>query len=115
MKHGSNSRGRTALITSRRNLLGLAVAASTGLLIGASARAGTTAGACADPASLPYTQKSRRRAVGYVDKAAGPARRCSLCAFFTAGEGSCGTCQMLSGGPVDAGGVCNSFAPKGGQ
>lgn len=77
--------------------------------------AGAPAGpaACADPAALPLSQRSRRRSLGYVEPAPDAARRCGGCAFFTAGEGGCGSCQMLTGGPVSASGTCNSFAPKG--
>ena len=67
---------------------------------------------CFDPAALPLSQKNRRRGLGYVDVSTDPKRRCGACAFFTAAQTGCGTCQMLSGGPVSAGSVCNSFAPK---
>lgn len=100
---------------SRRELFGqvlaIATVAAAGML-GAEAAAQNASALCYDPAKLPFTQKSRRRALGYVDTSKEPARRCGLCAFFTAAGPGCGTCQMLSGGPVDAVGVCNSFAAK---
>lgn len=103
------------MTVSRRQLvgrtLGLATFAALGLGAGASAQ--DSAATCYDPAKLPFTQKSRRRALGYVDASKDPARRCGGCAFFTGTAAGCGTCQMLSAGPVDAGGVCNSFAAKG--
>lgn len=68
--------------------------------------------ACYDPASLPLSQKNRRRSLGYTDASTDPKKSCSVCAFFTIGEGSCGNCQLLSAGPVSANGVCNSFALK---
>ena len=68
--------------------------------------------ACYDPAALPLSQKNRRRSLGYTDASPDPKKRCGGCAFFTTAEGSCGTCQLLTGGPVNAGAVCNSFAPK---
>lgn len=68
--------------------------------------------ACFDPAALPLSQKSRRRSLNYVDPSPDPARKCGGCSFFTATEGQCGTCQMLTGGPVTASAVCTSFAPK---
>ncbi|MET0588651.1 MAG: high-potential iron-sulfur protein [Novosphingobium sp.] len=68
--------------------------------------------ACYDPAALPLSQKNRRRSLGYIDASADPKKHCGVCAFFAAGQGSCGTCQLLTGGPVNSGGVCNSFAPK---
>lgn len=68
--------------------------------------------ACYDPATLPLSQKNRRRSLGYVESSNDPAKHCSACAFFTAGEGGCGTCGLLNG-PVNAGAVCSSFAPRG--
>jgi len=68
--------------------------------------------ACYDPASLPLSQKSRRRSLAYTDISGEPGKRCALCAFFTEAEGNCGSCQMLSGGTVSAGGICSSFAAK---
>lgn len=72
------------------------------------------ANACVDPDSLPLSQKNRRRAIGYVDPSTDAKKKCSLCSFFTAGQAGCGTCMMLSGGPVSADAVCNSFALKAG-
>ncbi|WP_395395547.1 high-potential iron-sulfur protein [Novosphingobium sp. BL-8A] len=94
-----------------RQATGITVAASAGLF---AARLGAQSNgpACYDPAALPFTQKSRRRALGYVDASPDATRHCSLCAFFTAAAAGCGTCQMLTGGPVNAGALCNSFAPK---
>ncbi|KPH63648.1 high-potential iron-sulfur protein [Novosphingobium sp. ST904] len=101
---------------SRREFLGRALTfaslAAAGLVASGGALAQPPAGSCYDPAALPFSQKSRRRALGYLDASADPARRCGSCAFFTAAAPGCGTCQMLSGGPVNAGAVCNSFAPK---
>jgi len=98
----------------RRTFLSLAGLVPLALLAGNPARA-AEAGACpADPASLPATQKNRRRSIGYVEPSADPARRCGLCSFFTAGEGGCGACQLLGGGTVSPAGVCGSFAAKAG-
>ncbi|MCB2076272.1 MAG: high-potential iron-sulfur protein [Novosphingobium sp.] len=63
--------------------------------------------------SLSMSDRNRRRALGYVEASKSRDRRCGLCTFFTATEGACGTCQMLSGQPVDAAAVCNSFVVKG--
>ena len=71
--------------------------------------------ACFDPASLPLSQKSRRRAVDYMDQSNDPARHCGLCAFFAGTAAGCGTCQLLGGGPVSAGGLCSSFAARAGK
>jgi High potential iron-sulfur protein len=71
---------------------------------------------CYDPVALSLAQKRQRRAIGYVEPSADANKRCARCAFFTSGGKpvNCGTCQLLSGGPVVASGVCNSFAPKAG-
>jgi hypothetical protein len=94
----------------RRNFVILAGMAPLALAAGRALAA--EAAACYDPASLPLSQKNRRRSLGYVDASLDPKRHCSACAFFTAGQGTCGYCQLLTGGPVNAGAVCNSFAPK---
>ena len=93
--------------TGRRGLLAMAALAPFALLSAARAAA-----ACYDPAALPLSQKSRRRSLGYTDVSADPAKRCGLCAYFTAGDGGCGTCQLLSGGPVSAASGCTSFAAR---
>jgi hypothetical protein len=68
---------------------------------------------CYDPNTLPLSQRSRRRSIGFKDVSPDPAKRCAICAFFTAtGASGCGTCRMLTGGVVGANGVCNSFAKK---
>jgi hypothetical protein len=94
---------------SRRNFLAFAGLAPLAVVMAHTARA---ASVCNDPASLSLAQKNMRRGLGYVEVAPDPKKHCGLCAFFTAHEGSCGNCQMMSGAPVDAASVCNSFAPK---
>lgn len=96
----------------RRELLGWAGIASLGLISTSAWGQGGTS-ACYDPAALPLSQKNRRRALSYTDTSPDPKKRCAGCAFFTGTKEGCGTCQMLSGAPVDAGGVCTSFAPRG--
>lgn len=96
--------------TTRRRFLALAGMAPVAWLAADSARAADAV--CYDPATLPLSQKNRRRSIGYVEASADATRRCAGCAFFTATAGTCGTCQMLSGGAVKAGAVCNSFAPR---
>ena len=98
----------------RRHFLAKAGIASLALLAARGAVAQDAPAACYDPAALPLSQKTRRRSLGYVDASADPKQHCSLCAFFTAGQAGCGTCQILSGGPVSAGGLCSSFAAKAG-
>jgi hypothetical protein len=94
----------------RRSFLALVGLAPIALLAAGSGSAAEPA-ACYDPAKLPLSQKSRRRANDYVDHSPDPAKHCSLCNFFTSAEPGCGTCQIL-GGPVNAGAVCASFAAK---
>lgn len=92
---------------SRRSFMALA-----GLVPVAVLTARAAAPACYDPAGLPLSQRNRRRAIGFVEQAPDPAKRCQLCAFFHAGSGDCGKCDMLSGGPVTTRGHCSSFAAR---
>ena len=87
----------------------LALASSAPLLLLGNAPAQTNA--CYDPSALPLSQRSRRRSLNYQDVSSDPVKHCSACSFFKSAAPGCGTCQMLSGGPVNAGAVCNSFAP----
>lgn len=97
---------------SRRRFLGLAAGAPLALFLTDRARA-ADAPACYDPAALPFSQKSRRRSLGYVEVSADPKKHCGACSFFTAAvQNGCGTCQLLGGGPVRADAMCNSFAAK---
>ncbi|MDE2405729.1 MAG: high-potential iron-sulfur protein [Sphingomonadales bacterium] len=100
--------------TNRRHFVGL-VALSPLAVVAARGMAAEPPAACADPASLPLSQKSRRRSVEYVDLSTDPARHCGLCNFFTAAAPGCGTCTILGGGTVSAAGVCTSFAPRSGK
>ena len=95
----------------RRNILGL-LATAPFAVFAARAGAAEPPKACFDPVTLPLSQKNRRRSLGYADPAVQPARRCGGCAFFTAAATGCGTCQLLSAGPVSATASCTSFAPK---
>lgn len=90
----------------------MAAVALTPLALGAAtgARAQT---ACYDPARLPLSQRSLRRSLNYVEASPDSARRCGLCAFFTATAEGCGTCTMLSGNAVQTAALCDAFAPKG--
>ena len=97
---------------SRRDFLALAAASPLALLAQTGLRA-ADASACYDPATLPFSQKSRRRSLGYVDLSSDAKKHCSTCSFFTAATpASCGTCQMLGGGPVRADALCNFFAAR---
>jgi hypothetical protein len=92
---------------SRRAALVFAAAAPFGAL---AATAEPLPPACYDPARLPASQKSLRRALGFRDTSTDPVKHCGICAFFTGGKAGCGTCEILSGGSVTAGSVCNSWA-----
>jgi hypothetical protein len=94
---------------SRRNFLALAGAVPIAALTFGGAAAAAT---CYDPNTLPFTQKSRRRSLGYVDVSTDPVKKCGNCSFFNAKEPGCGACNLLGGGMVNAGGVCRSFAPR---
>jgi hypothetical protein len=96
------------MTVSRRHFLGLAAVSAPLAALGTSSAWAAT---CYDPASLPLSQKNRRRSLGYLEIATDPARRCQGCAFFTAAEEGCGKCQMLNA-TVNAGASCSSFAPR---
>ncbi len=96
--------------TSRRNFLAAAAAiVPLGLAAGVQAQPTPV---CANPATLPLSQKSKRRSLGYAEPSNQPGKTCGGCAFFAAAAAAgCGTCSLLAG-PVAAAGVCTSFAPK---
>ena len=100
-------------MTTRRTFLGLAGATPLVLFgLGSSAR-GADAAACFNPDTLPASQKSMRKALGFAGISTDPAKSCSGCAFFTPSANGCGKCQLLSGGPVSGSSVCRSWAKKG--
>lgn len=94
--------------SNRRRVLGLVATAIPLAALGATS---AWAAVCYDPASLPLSQKNRRRSIGFMEIATDPARRCAGCAFFTAAEEGCGKCLMLNAA-VNAGASCGSFAPR---
>ncbi len=69
--------------------------------------------ACAGPNNLTFSENSLRQASHYVEEAPDPAKNCTGCGFFTAGEGgsNCGKCEIFLG-PVNARGHCDSWAAK---
>jgi len=93
----------------RRSFLGLAAAVPFAAL---AARAAAADAPCFDPAALPAAQLGMRKGLGFMAVSNDPTKHCSLCAFFKATQPGCGTCQLLSGGPVGAGSLCASFAAK---
>lgn len=99
------------MIESRRRFLAIAGLAPVALL-GARDSFAQAKSACYDMSTMSLAQKNMRRSVGFVDPAPDAAKRCGTCAFFVAKPDGCGTCQILSGGPVAPTAVCTSFAPK---
>lgn len=97
---------------SRRNFIAFAGALPFAAFAARSAHAADAA--CYNPATLPFSQRNRRRSIGYVELSSNPKQRCGLCAFFKSEAGDCGTCEILSGGPVTAKSYCTSFAAKAG-
>jgi len=92
----------------RRALLMLAVGApAAGFAAAAAAQ-----GACVNPDALASGQKAMRKSLGFVMVSDDPKRRCGGCAFYTAADGACGKCALLSGGTVPAEGRCDSWAAK---
>jgi len=74
---------------------------------------GESVAACAGPNNLTLSENSLRKASHYVEQAPDPAKNCTGCGFFTAGEGAnpCGKCEIFLG-PVNAKGHCDSWAAK---
>lgn len=96
-------------VVDRRRLLGMA--AVFPLLVAA---AGVRAQAvCVNLDTLPAGQKGMRRSLGFKLVSDDPKKHCGSCTFFSAAAGGCGKCQLLSGGAVGEGSVCDSWAQKG--
>lgn len=96
---------------SRRTFL--AFAAVTPFAVLASGRALAADSSCYNPAALPSAQKSMRDSLEFKGVSNDPKRHCSLCAFYKETAPGCGTCELLTGGPVSANSVCDSWAAKG--
>ena len=90
----------------RRDLLAVLGMAS-GLAL-----SGTAVAACFDMTKLP--DAGMRKTLNFKPVSTDPKKSCSGCAFFTrTGQSDCGKCVLLSGGPVAAESVCDSWAAKG--
>ncbi len=96
----------------RRALLMMALAAPVAAQAATGAPAGAAQGVCVDMDLLPRSQKAMRASLGFKMVTEDPKRRCDGCAFYTAKEGSCGACELLTGAPVPAEGRCDSWAAR---
>ena len=76
-------------------------------LVPIAARHAKAAAMCAEPAS-----QSLRDSLHYAEATPNAAQPCSACGFFSAGDGGCGSCTIMSG-PVNAHGHCDSWSAKG--
>lgn len=98
-------------MTTRREILGRIGGAAVAVALGFPATA--QAAECFDLEKLPASAKSLRKSLGFVTPAPDPAKVCGGCVFFTGTAQGCGTCALLSGGPVTAKSWCRSWARKG--
>jgi hypothetical protein len=113
----------TDMISRRTVLLrGLQVPGAAALLLSLAGCGGgghssnaVTGAVCADPNTMTDSEQSTRKGVGYVERSPNPNQVCGGCAFFHAGAtgSQCGTCDVLSGAPVNGHGHCNSWSAKG--
>lgn len=93
----------------RRDLLkhlGLSIIAGTAL-----GRMAAAQEVCADLKKLDSGAAALLTSLNYAELSPDPAKTCSSCAFFTAGAGNCGQCQIVSG-PTNPKGHCDSWGPK---
>ena len=69
-------------------------------------------GPICDLAQLPEAEKTKRTALGYIDKSTLPDKNCANCNLYQADNGAgCPGCTLF-GGPVTAEGYCNSWVVK---
>lgn len=74
-------------------------------------RSASAVEACADLAKLDSGAAGLRASLNYAETSPDSAKTCAACAFFAAGTGGCGTCQILSG-PANSKGHCDSWGPR---
>ena len=89
------------LLLRRALQLTTALAAAPALL-----RSAQAADSCVDPQS-----ESLRASLHYASVSPVANQNCGACGFFTASQGGCGNCVIMSG-PVDATGHCDSWSAK---
>lgn len=67
---------------------------------------------CADTAGLSFADAQTRTTLAYTDHALDPNKPCRACRQFrSAGERSCGSCEVVKG-PINPGGGCRSWAAR---
>lgn len=67
---------------------------------------------CSDTSGLTPAQVTLRETQHYLDTSADPAKKCTDCNFFTAGQAAqCGTCTVIQG-PIHPDGTCNLWAAR---
>jgi hypothetical protein len=100
------------IVHSRRGMLQVLGAAGGALFalpaVGCSGEGDSGGSQCNDTTGL---DTSMRTTLHYVTNAADPARRCSGCQLYSAGQNNCGACQLFPG-PVDPNGGCDSFVAR---
>jgi hypothetical protein len=82
---------------------------------GSSRTASTAAGGeCVADTKVSEADQSSRASMGYVHESTNPSQKCAGCAFFheAEGGGGCGTCDVLSKGPVNPNGHCNAWSAR---
>lgn len=98
---------------SRRVVLNAALGTATTILISRVVSAAEPP-MCADPQSLPASQRSMRQSLGFQPVSESATKKCGSCAFFAAKPASlCGACALLSGGLVANTSICGSWVRKG--
>ena len=82
------------------------------LIAGIPAATALTAEAALAADSAAATQQ--KKTLGYVNKSAKSGQTCGNCRFYVAAKakGGSGTCQLIPGGTVAAGGWCKSWVKK---
>jgi hypothetical protein len=98
---------------SRRWLLSCAIGVPVaGALLASSRAMSAEPAVCVDPEELTPGEAGMRRSLSYTDTSPQADKKCSGCGFFSATDPSCGTCKLLNGGAVNAGGYCTSWSAR---
>lgn len=94
-----------------KSALTLGAAAGAASLLAACGKGGGAL-VCTDAAGLSPADAATRTSLQYVDVSADPAKICSGCVLYTAGQpNACGGCQVVKG-PINPAGYCASWAKK---